>query len=86
MELAKKIPVEPIAIRRQMQLMLEQKKYAELIESFTEKKMGGAVLGGLIFPEREDLMAEMYYYRSTAYRETGDLAAAEAGIGTHRPG
>jgi len=77
MELAKRIPLEPIAIRRQMQLLIKQEKYAALLEAFTEKNMGGQDVGSFVYPEREDLLNDLHYYRSIAYRETGDLEAAE---------
>lgn len=81
MQLAKDIPLQPISIRRQMQLMLEQKQYAELLEAFTNPKMGGrSFYQSFLYPEQEDLMADLYYYRSIAYRETGNLAAAEADL------
>ena len=80
MQLAKDIPMKALAIQRQMQLMLEQKKYAELIENFAETNMGGWSLGSAVYPESEGLIVDLYYYRSLAYRETGDLAAAEADL------
>ena len=80
MALAKSIPLQPLAILRRMQLMVEQKKYAELIENFAEKNMGGVNLGSFTYPEREDLIEDLFYYRSIAYRQTGDLEAAEADL------
>ncbi|HUS98614.1 MAG TPA: hypothetical protein VMX97_17960 [Hyphomicrobiaceae bacterium] len=81
MQLAKSIPVQPIAIRRQMQLMLEQKQYAALLDVFANSKMGGRNFHlSFLYPEQEDLMADLYYYRSIAYRETGNLPAAEADL------
>jgi hypothetical protein len=81
MQLAKSIPVEPIAIRRQMQLMLEQKQYAALLNAFADSKMGGRSFHlSFVYPEQEDVMADLYYYRSLAYVHTNDLAAAEADL------
>ena len=81
MHLAKQIPVEPIAIRRQMQLMVEQKQYAALLEAFADGKMGGRnFYQSLVYPEQEDLMADLYYYRSLSYVHTHNLAAAEADL------
>jgi len=81
MQLAKKIPVEPIAIRRQMQLMLQQKQYAALLDAFANGKMGGRKFHlSFVYPEQEDVMADLYYYRSLAYVHTKDLAAAEADL------
>jgi hypothetical protein len=81
MQLAKSIPVKPLAIRRQMQLMLEQKQYAALLDAFTKKKMGGRSFHlSFVYPEQEDLMADLYYYRSLAHVHSNDLAAAEADL------
>ena len=81
MQLAKSIPVEPIAIRRQMQLMLEQKQYAALLDAFANSKMGGRSFHlSFVYPEQEDVMADLYYCRSLAYVHTNDLAAAEADL------
>ena len=41
MQLAKSIPLAPFAIRRQMAIRVEQKKFAELIKSFSNEVMGG---------------------------------------------
>jgi hypothetical protein len=35
---------------------------------------------GFVYPEQEDVMADLYYYRSLAYIHTNDLAAAEADL------
>ena len=81
MKLAKSIPVEPLAMHRQMELLLDRKQYAELIESFTSKKLGGRNFHlSYCYPELEDVMADLYYFRSIAYCETGNLAAAEADL------
>ena len=81
MQLAKDIPVPPIAMRRQMQLMLEQKQYAALLDAFTHDKMGGRNFHqSFLYPEQEDVMADLYYYRSLAYVHTHNLTAAEADL------
>jgi hypothetical protein len=81
MQLAKRIPVKPIGIRRQMQLMLQQKQYAALLDAFADSKMGGRKFHlSFVYPEQEDLMADLYYCRSLAYVHTDDLAAAEADL------
>ncbi len=81
MELAKEIPIKPISMHRQMQLMLEQKQYAALVDAFNQKQLGGRNFHqSYTYPELEDLMSDLYYYRSIAYQETGDLAAAEADL------
>ncbi|KPK43259.1 MAG: hypothetical protein AMK72_13575 [Planctomycetes bacterium SM23_25] len=81
MQLAKRIPVKPIAIRRQMQLMLQQKQYAALLDAFADRKMGGRKFHlSFAYPEQEDLMADLFYYRSLAYVHANDLAAAEADL------
>ena len=43
MQLAKGIPAAPIAMRRQMELMLEQKQYAELLAAFTHDKWADGI-------------------------------------------
>jgi len=81
MKLAKEIPVAPLSMHRQMQLMLEQKQYDALLAAFNQKAMGGREFHlSFAYPEQEDAMADLYYYRSIAYRETRDLAAAEADL------
>ena len=81
MQLAKDIPVPPIAMQRQMQLMVEQEQYAELLDTFTHDSMGGRNFHlSFVYPEQEDVMADLYYYRSLAYIHTNDLAAAEADL------
>jgi parallel beta-helix repeat protein len=81
MELAKEIPVEPLAMHRQMQLMLEQKHYDALLAAFNQKALGGRDLHrSYIYPEHEDVAADLFYYRSLAYVQMGDLAAAEADL------
>ena len=81
MQLAKRIPVKPIGIRRQMQLLLQQKRYAALLDAFADRRMGGRRFHlSFVYPEQEDLMADLYYYRSLAYVHANDLAAAEADL------
>jgi len=81
MKLAKSIPLDPLAMHRQMELMLDRKQYAELLEAFTPKKLGGRSFHlSYPYPELEDVMADLYYFRSIAYRETGNLEAAEADL------
>ena len=81
MKLAKEIPVQPLSMRQQMQLMLGQKQYDALLAAFNEKTMGGRSFHlSFTYPEQEDVMADLYYYRSIAHREAGDLAAAEADL------
>ena len=78
MELAKGIPVELLAIRRQMELMLARKQYKELLAAFVNRAMGGRSFDeSFIYPELETLVDDLYYYRSIAYRNTGDLETAE---------
>jgi hypothetical protein len=68
-------------MQRQMQLMLEQEQYAELLDTFTHDSMGGRNFHlSFVYPEQEDVMADLYYYRSLAYVHTNDLASAEADL------
>lgn len=81
MRLARDIPIAPLAMLRQMQLMVAQKQYAALLDTFADSKMGGrSFCLSFTYPEQEDVMADLYYYRSLAYIHTGDLAAAEADL------
>jgi len=81
MQLAKEMSVEPLAMHRQMQLMLEQKQYDALLAAFSQKALGGRDLHrSYIYSEHEDVAADLFYYRSLAYVQTGDLAAAEADL------
>ncbi len=83
MALAKQIPLKPFSVRRQMTLMLEQKKFSEIIAAFSSKSMGGQTFHlHWRYPELEDLMSDLFYYRSIAYTQTNDLAAAEADLKT----
>jgi hypothetical protein len=79
--LAKKIPIKPLSAHCQMRLLVEQKKFDELLALFAPKVMGGLnFYQGYIYPELEDVMGDLYYYRSLAYVHTNDLAAAEADL------
>lgn len=81
LQLAKEIPVASLSMHRQMQLMLEQERYDALLAAFTQKAMGGRNFHqSFIYPEQEDVMADLYYYRALAYIHTGDLKAAEADL------
>jgi hypothetical protein len=80
-KLAKGMPVRPLSVHRQMEVMLEQKDYAGLLKSFTSGPMGGESFHlSWTYPELEDVLGDLFYYRSIAYRETGNLAAAEADL------
>jgi tetratricopeptide (TPR) repeat protein len=80
-QLAEEIPVAPLSMHRQMQLMLEQERYAALLAAFTQKAMGGRSFHqSFVYPEQEDVMADLYYYRALAYIHTGNLEAAEADL------
>ncbi len=81
MALAKKIPVESLSDRRQMALLIAEKKYNELLDKYADAKMGGrAFYSHWVFPETEHPLGDMYYYRAIAEAETGDLTAAEADL------
>ncbi len=81
MQLAKEIPVEPLAIQRQMQLMLAQKQYDALLAAFNSDALGGRdFLQGFTYPEHEDVTADLYYYRALASIQVGNLSAAEADL------
>lgn len=81
MKLAKEIPVESLSMHRQMQIMLVQKNYDALLAAFSKKALGGRdFLGSYEYPEREDVAADLYYYRALALIQAGDLAAAEADL------
>jgi len=83
MELAKSIPLGPFAVRRKMAILVEQKKFAELIESFSNQALGGrAPDTSWICPEDEMVMADAFYYRALAYAESADLKAAEEDMRT----
>ena len=83
MELAKSIPLEPFAIRRQMAILVARKEFAALVKSFSNQAMGGrAPDTSWICPEDEMVMADALYYRGIAYAESGDLKAAEVDLRT----
>jgi hypothetical protein len=80
-QIAKEIPVLPLSMHRQMQLILEQERYDALLAAFTQKAMGGRNFHqSFMYPEQEDVMADLYYYRALAYIHTGNLKAAEADL------
>ena len=81
MQLAKEIPVAPLSMHREMQLMLEQEQYDALLAAFTQKAMGGRNFHqSFMYPEQEDVMADLYYYRALAYIHASNLEAAEADL------
>ena len=81
--LAKSIPLQPLAIRRQMALMVEHKKYAELLAAFPKRTMPSQIFYlNWTCPELEDIISDALYYRSVAFAETKDLDAAEADLTT----
>lgn len=83
MTLAKQIPLKPFSVRRQMAIMLEQQKYTELLATFSDKAMGGFSFHlSWHYPELEDVMADLFYYRSIAFIQTNDLKSAEADLKT----
>ena len=83
MDLAKSIPLEPLAVRRQMAILVERKKFAELVDAFSNQAMGGRVPHtSWTCPEDEMVMADALHYRGIAYGELGDLTAAEADLRT----
>jgi len=82
MELAKSIPLAPFAIRRQMAVLVEQKKFADLIKTFSNQAMASSPHLAWFCPETEEVMADGLYFRGIAYAETGDLKAAETDIRT----
>ena len=83
MALAKQIPLKPLSARRQMAFMVEQQKYSELLAEFSGKAMGGSSFHlNWFYPELEDVMADLFYYRSIAYTQTNNLTAAEADLKT----
>lgn len=80
-QLAQAIPLAPLSMHRRMELMLAQGLYAELIAAFNQSALGGRTFyQSYTYPEHEDVMGDLYYYRATAYIETGNLTAAEADL------
>ena len=74
MRIAESIPLRPFLIRRCMAILIEQKKYAELIK----RAVGdSAPQDNWVCPEDEMIMADAFTCRGLAYAETGDLQAAE---------
>jgi len=82
LELAKRIPLPPFSIRRQMAILVEQRRFGELIEWFADRPGQGALHLSWLCPETEMVMADALYYRGIAYAETGDLEAAETDMRT----
>ena len=80
--LAKRIPLKPLAIRRQMAFMAERGKFTELLEAFADRPGSGTPHLSWFCPETEELMADALYYRAIAYAETGDLKKAEKELRT----
>ena len=82
MELAKRITLKPLSVRRQMALMAERGKSAELLKAFADRPGHGTPHLSWFCPETEMVLADALYYRATAYAETGDLNAAEKELRT----
>jgi hypothetical protein len=81
MELAKEMPVAPLSIHRQMEIMLERERYDTLLTTFNQKAVGGRNFHqSYIYPELEDVMADLYYYSALAQIHVGNLEAAEADL------
>ena len=81
LELARKIPVEAVSGHRQMALFIAQGKYSELLNQYDDSKMSSRkFFSHWAFPETEELMGDIYYYRSIALAETGNLDAAAADL------
>lgn len=70
-------PTAPLAVRRRMELLLEQGRHAELLERY-----GGDIMlfQTWRYPQMEDVMADLYYFRALALLEAGDLKAAEENL------
>ena len=79
MELAKSIPLEPFAIRRQMAIPAERRELPNYRRSRT-RRWEAESRTSWICPETEHVMADALYYRGIAYAESGDLKAAEADL------
>lgn len=80
-KLAKAIPIDPMSIRRQMQIMLARGQHAGLVETFSGAAMGGRTFDKFYeYPETEELMEELFALRAEAHQELGDLKAAEADL------
>ena len=82
LEIAKSIPLAPFAIRRQMAILVEQGRFAEVITSFSDQALGSRLHLTWLCPETEEVMGDGLYYRAIAYAETGALRAAEADMRT----
>jgi len=66
-ELAKKIELKPVAIHCRMEIMLENKKFKDLIEAFKDEDIGA-------WPDY--LVHHGFYKRGSAYRAAGDNQSA----------
>ncbi len=81
MKLARRIPLEPFAVRRQMAILTRQKKFAELVATFSSAALNGRKLHlSWVVPENERVLADALYYRGIAYAETGNPGKAEADL------
>lgn len=77
MALAVDMPVESLSKTRQMELLFEQEKWTELIETFHDRPGHGKPYLSWILPQTEAPLADAMYYRGMAYAHTGDLDKAE---------
>jgi len=76
LKLAEDMPVAPLSILRQMEILAAQDKYDEIL-----KKVGRRSFAlSYTYPELEDVMADLYYYRAQAYIRADDLEKAEADL------
>lgn len=82
MELARRMTVPELSIRRQMAFMAERGKFAELIEAFADRPATGTPYLNWLVPDTERPLADALYYRATAYAETGNLQKAEEDMRT----
>ena len=71
LELARKIEVKPIAVNCQMEIMLENKKYKELVEAFGDENISS-------WPDY--IIHRGFYNRGTAERLAGNNEAAAADL------
>jgi tetratricopeptide (TPR) repeat protein len=66
-----------------MAILVEQRRFPELIESFSNRAMGGAVPHtSWTCPETERVLADALHYRGIAHAEAGGVQAAEADLRT----
>ncbi len=81
MKLAEAVPVAPMAMRRQMQILLAHGQSAALVEKFSQKQLGGRTFDkSYEYPETEELMEELFALRAEAHQKLGNLEAAEADL------